>query len=104
MNTCTLFQNVLVAMVLALGGGSVISAEQTTSVGNSDQEKVIQPVKEKKWGCKAPNLVTFRYSGGDNAYIHLSPYSYGGDYRVTKNGITATGETANGTTFVCKEE
>lgn len=62
------------------------------------------PAVEKKWVCTADGLASFRYSGGDWAYIHLSPYPNGGSYPATKTGSIATGKTKDGTPFTCKEE
>jgi len=55
------------------------------------------------WTCSAQNMQSFKYDGGATAYIHLAPYSYGGDYPVAMNKAKtqATGKTANGTTFTC---
>jgi len=57
----------------------------------------------KSWKCTASGLVTASYDGGDSAYVHLTGFSYGGTYPVTKNkaGTVATGTTANGTKFTC---
>jgi hypothetical protein len=57
----------------------------------------------KQWKCEANNLINSNYTGGDYAMIHLAPYESGGRYKVTKEGSTATGTTANGTKFVCTE-
>lgn len=55
------------------------------------------------WKCSANSILGARYDGGNSANIHLAPYSYGGNYVVTKSvdGKTATGTTANGTSFTC---
>lgn len=57
----------------------------------------------KTWKCSAAGLVNASYDGGDGAYVHLTGFSSGGTYPVTKNkaGTTATGTTANGTKFTC---
>lgn len=60
------------------------------------------PAEAAKWTCSAPGLRNSSYSGGETAYVHLEGYNRGGHYKVTRNGNTATGQTANGTTFVCK--
>ncbi len=58
------------------------------------------------WKCTADGLVTFRYTGGDWAYIHLQAFSTGGNYKVTLNelGNEAKGMTANRTPFVCTKQ
>lgn len=56
----------------------------------------------KAWKCSAPGLVSGSYSGGSTAYIHLSGFSTGGTYPVTRKGNVATGVTANGTKFTCR--
>lgn len=53
------------------------------------------------WTCTATNLLDARYNGGNTAYIHLSPYSDGRRYAVIVSGNRATGQTSNGTPFVC---
>lgn len=57
----------------------------------------------KQWKCSAPGLVSSSYTGGSTAYIHLSGFATGGTYPVTKKGNVATGVTANGTKFTCKQ-
>jgi hypothetical protein len=56
------------------------------------------------WTCTAPNLVSASYDGGSSAYVHLQGFSSGGTYSVTKKGKVATGTTANGTKFTCREK
>ncbi len=58
---------------------------------------------DKAWKCSAHGLVSGSYSGGSTAYIHLSGFSTGGTYPVTKKGKVATGVTANGTKFTCRQ-
>jgi hypothetical protein len=57
------------------------------------------------WTCTAPGLVSFQYTGGATAYIHLSAFPTGGTYAVTLNAAKtqASGTTANGTRFVCRK-
>jgi hypothetical protein len=58
-----------------------------------------------KWICTAPGIAsTSSYDGSDFAYIQLFGFPRGHNYPVVKNaqGNEATGETANGTPFVCK--
>ncbi len=57
------------------------------------------------WQCSANGMINSSYSGGNTAMIHLSGYSRGGHYKVSKNeaGTVATGNTGNGTPFVCKK-
>ena len=81
----------------------VANAQAQTSPPTPDAKQVPEKVVAKKWVCEAPNMISFDYSGGAWANIHLSPYSSGGSYQVVKDGSTATGVTANGTKFVCKE-
>lgn len=57
----------------------------------------------EKWKCSAAGLIAATYTGGATAYIHLSPFAYGGNYKVTKKGSKATGVTANGTRFTCSK-
>lgn len=54
------------------------------------------------WKCSAPGLIAARYEGGATAYVHLSGFAYGGNYKVKKSGDKATGVTANGTKFTCR--
>jgi hypothetical protein len=59
--------------------------------------------KDKTWKCSAPGIKEGRYTGGDTAYIHLSAFPTGGDYRLTKKyKKSVTGFTANNTRFVCR--
>ena len=54
------------------------------------------------WKCTARNIVGASYGGGSQAMIHLSGYSRGGHYRVTKVSSTKVrGTTKNGTSFTC---
>jgi hypothetical protein len=54
------------------------------------------------WTCSAEKLKSGSYKGGKTARIHLSPYSSGGSYPVTKVSDTeVTGVTKDGTPFVC---
>ena len=55
------------------------------------------------WSCSAESMVSGSYSGGSTASIHLSAYSSGGTYGVTKSadGKTASGKTGDGTPFTC---
>jgi hypothetical protein len=47
-------------------------------------------------------LKTSKYTGGSSAYIHLKPYSTGGNYAVKKvNATKVTGTTKDGTPFTC---
>jgi len=63
-----------------------------------------QTVAQKKsWKCSAPGLVSSSYDGGGSAYVHLQGFSSGGTYAVTKRGNVATGTTANGTKFTCRQ-
>jgi hypothetical protein len=57
----------------------------------------------KPWKCTATGLVSGSYEGGATAYIHLEGFSKGGTYPVTKKGNVATGVTANGTKFTCRQ-
>lgn len=60
------------------------------------------PSYSAKWTCKAKNLKSYNYTGGNRAYIHLSPYKDGNRYRVTKTGEgRAEGKAKDGTKFVC---
>ena len=58
---------------------------------------------EPGWKCEAPGLRTAKYDGGAMAYVHLEGYSRGGNYAVTRSGKVATGVTANGTQFTCRQ-
>lgn len=73
----------------ACGGGKGSSDEKITSAS--------------KWTCTAQGLKEARYDGSGEAYIHLSAYTTGGKYKVTKNaeGTKATGKTKDGTEFTC---
>jgi|APDOM4702015118_1054815.scaffolds.fasta_scaffold01614_5 hypothetical protein len=71
------------------------------------QEK--QPAeKPKKWVCSIPSgvqLISYHYTGGDWANIHIAPFNTGGSYRVKRDGDDkVVGTTANGTEFVCTLE
>ena len=57
----------------------------------------------KPWKCTATGIVSGSYDGGATAYIHLDGFSKGGSYPVTKKGNVATGVTANGTKFTCRQ-
>jgi hypothetical protein len=59
------------------------------------------PAHAEGWTCSAPGMVSGSYDGGNAAYIHLTGFSTGGTYPVTRNGKRATGTTKNGTKFVC---
>lgn len=60
------------------------------------------PAAAASWECSAKNLVNYRYTGGNSAMIHLSPYPSGGTYRVTRvSDVKVTGKTKNGTVFTC---
>jgi len=76
-------------LIVTLGAGLALAACQTTS--------------GPTWTCSAKNLVDANYSGGSTAYVHLSGFSRGNNYSVTKSadGKTATGTTGNGTPFTC---
>jgi hypothetical protein len=54
------------------------------------------------WKCTAKGMISGSYDGGATAHIHLTGFSSGGTYAVTKKGKTATGVTANGTPFTCR--
>ncbi len=83
-------------------GLSLAGCVATAPVGQSAPSSV--QVVKKQWTCEASNLKASNYSGGAYAYVHLSSYSSGGSYPVVKEGSTATGTTADGTKFVCKEK
>ena len=73
---------------------------------NVAAQKQDEKQPEKKWVCTVPShaqLISFYYTGGDWAQIHIAPYSSGGSYKVTKVDGVATGTTANGTEFTCKQ-
>lgn len=61
--------------------------------------------KPKKWVCTVPSgvhLISYQYTGGDWASIHIAPFNSGGSYRVKRDGDDkVVGVTANGTEFVC---
>lgn len=62
------------------------------------------PVAEARWVCTAQNLVSARYTGGDWANVHLSPYASGGSYKIMeKTELVAKGVTRDGTPFECKK-
>ena len=62
----------------------------------------------KKWICTVPSdaqLISYRYTGGNWADIHIAPFQSGGSYRIAKKDDTmVTGTTENGTPFTCKQE
>lgn len=62
----------------------------------------------KKWVCSIPSgvqLISYHYTGGDWANIHIAPFNSGGSYRVKREGDErVVGMTANGTEFVCTVE
>ena len=74
-----------------------------TAVSAASAQTAKAPAAPKTWKCTASGLVNASYDGGDSAYVHLSGFSYGGTYPVTRNkaGTVATGTTANGTKFTC---
>jgi hypothetical protein len=54
------------------------------------------------WTCTAESLKSFRYKGGKTAYIHLSAYSSGGNYKVQKvSENKVVGQTKDKTPFEC---
>lgn len=55
------------------------------------------------WTCDAKGIVNYRYDGSDYAYIHLSGYTKGNRYKVTKSadGNYSEGKTGDGTRFSC---
>lgn len=101
----SMFLGFLIAGTCAADGLDASSIGQTPSaVNGAKPTSEPEPNKApKKWVCEADGLANFRYSGGDWAYIHLSSYSYGHEYRVKKNevGDIARGVTQDTTPFVC---
>lgn len=54
------------------------------------------------WECTAKNLQSGSYTGGDYAYIHLSAYNNGGNYKVDKvSSNEVVGTTKDNTPFRC---
>ncbi len=74
----------------------------TSAQASSPTAAVTAPVV-KKWTCTAEGLAEFRYDGSGWAFIRLSAYSSGHQYRVTKDetGDIAKGNTQDRTPFVC---
>ncbi len=60
------------------------------------------PSSAESWACSAPGIVSGSYGGGGSAYIHLTGYSTGNDYPVTRQGNVASGVTKDGTHFTCR--
>ena len=89
------FKSVALSLTIFMGGCIATMPDNQLGADSS------RPIT-KKWICEAPNMISGRYSGGEYANIHLSPFSSGGAYKVTKDGDLVTGITANGTKFVCK--
>lgn len=58
-----------------------------------------------QWTCSANGLVSARYDGAAQAYVHLAGFTSGGYYPVKLNEAKteASGVTANGTPFSCKK-
>lgn len=88
------------ALIMALCGCAIAQPAEPAATAST----ATSAPAPKKWTCEAPNLISATYGGGDWASVHLSPYSSGGSYRVTKEGATATGVTANGTKFICTQK
>ncbi|MGE0348061.1 hypothetical protein [Hydrogenophaga sp.] len=63
------------------------------------------PGSGANWTCSANGLITSRYDGSGQAYVHLSGFTSGGHYPVKLNEAKteASGVTANGTPFTCKK-
>lgn len=57
------------------------------------------------WACSAKDLVSARYDGTEFAFVHLSGFQSGAQYKVRLNDARteATGTTGNGTPFTCKK-
>lgn len=60
--------------------------------------------RSNSWTCTAAKLADGHYEGGATAYIHLSPYSSGHDYPVTRKGKVVMGTTMDGTPFKCSQK
>ena len=109
-NTPSVLRNLLtVALVFSAPFNLVhaqtpVPAQATLSTATAEAPATQAPTVPKKWKCKADNLVSGNYSGGKYAFIHLSPYHYGGSYAATVNGDVATGTTKDGTPFECRLE
>jgi hypothetical protein len=76
----------------------------TTFVVLATAALVLNPAQASSWKCSAKGIVSGSYSGGSKAYIHLRPYTSGGQYSVKKvNANKVTGKTKNGTPFTCSK-
>jgi hypothetical protein len=95
------------ALVAASLAASTVLMAQTTAPSTAANDTtatsaVTAPVI-KKWTCAADGLAEFRYDGSGWAFIRLSAYQTGHQYRVTKDetGDVAKGATQDRTPFVC---
>lgn len=104
MNLKNIFVQTL-ASTLLVGVTSVMAQSpipSTSAQASSPTAAVTAPVA-KKWICTAEGLAEFRYDGSGWAFIRLSAYTSGHQYRVTKDetGDIAKGNTQDRTPFVC---
>jgi len=78
-----------------IGVSALVATAFATAVSST-------PASAAKWECSAKKLKNYSYRGGKKAMIHLSPYSSGGRYTVTKVSDTkVVGKTKDGTSFTC---
>lgn len=92
------------ATATALMAQPVAPVATSSAAGNeATSTSAITTGTAKKWTCTADGLAEFRYDGSGWAFIRLSAYTSGHQYRVTKDetGDIAKGNTQDRTPFVC---
>lgn len=100
MNAQFCLPSILIATILA---ASPAAMAQSTATSTSTPTTALAAPAAKIWTCTAEGLAEFRYDGSGWAFIRLSAYSSGHQYRVTKDetGDVAKGNTQDRTPFVC---
>ena len=107
MSSKNIFLQIL-ASTLLVGVTSVEaqSAISSASTQASSPTAAVTAPAAKKWTCTAEGLAEFRYDGSGWAFIRLSAYATGHQYRVSKDesGNIAKGSTQDRTPFVCTNQ
>jgi hypothetical protein len=102
MNAQVYLPSMLFATILATST-AVTAQSAAPSTAISTATPTTAAPAAKKWICTAEGLAEFRYDGSSWAFIRLSAYSSGHQYRVTKDetGDVAKGNTQDRTPFIC---
>ncbi len=104
MNSKNIFIQTLASTLLMVATSvEAQSAIPSASTQASSPTAAVTAPVAKKWTCSAEGLAEFRYDGSGWAFIRLSAYTSGHQYRVTKDesGDVAKGTTQDRTPFVC---